>query len=63
MHDAIWRDENVKNVHYILSPKPWEEVEEESNDETHVWWKDVNAERVRAELGMGVKDGFQVTYR
>lgn len=63
VHDAIWRDENVKNVHYILSPKPWEEVEEESNDETHVWWKDVNAERVRAELGMGVKDGFQVTYR
>ncbi|KAM7196186.1 Galactinol synthase 2 [Rhypophila sp. PSN 637] len=23
VHDAIWRDENVKNVHYIMSPKPW----------------------------------------
>ncbi len=27
MHDAIWRDEGVKNVHYILMPKPWMEDE------------------------------------
>ncbi len=25
VHDAIWRDEGVKNVHYILMPKPWME--------------------------------------
>ena len=25
VHDVIWKDAEVKNVHYILSPKPWEE--------------------------------------
>jgi len=63
VHDTIWQDDHVKNVHYILSPKPWDEAAEESNDVTHEWWKDLNAERVRMELGMGVQDGFQVTYR
>lgn len=23
VHDPIWDDEKVKNVHYIMSPKPW----------------------------------------
>ncbi|OAX80542.1 hypothetical protein ACJ72_05121 [Emergomyces africanus] len=27
VHSAIWRDGEVKNVHYILSPKPWDEKE------------------------------------
>ncbi|RDW76383.1 glycosyltransferase family 8 protein [Aspergillus mulundensis] len=26
VHDVIWEDGEVKNVHYILSPKPWEEM-------------------------------------
>ncbi|KAL4774922.1 nucleotide-diphospho-sugar transferase [Aspergillus nidulans var. acristatus] len=25
VHDVIWKDAEVKNVHYTLSPKPWEE--------------------------------------
>jgi hypothetical protein len=29
VHSEIWRDESVKNVHYILSPKPWDEDQEE----------------------------------
>lgn len=27
MHKDIWRDEEVKCVHYILAPKPWDEYE------------------------------------
>ena len=23
-HNAIWRDDRVKNIHYSLTPKPWE---------------------------------------
>lgn len=38
VHDAIWRDEEVKNVHYILSPKPWEEKDGEGRDPSHKWW-------------------------
>lgn len=63
VHDAIWMDENVKNVHYILSPKPWDEIGVRSEDPTHEWWKDVNAERVREELRRGVQDRFQATHR
>ena len=25
VHDAIWRDDRVKCVHYIMTPKPWDE--------------------------------------
>jgi hypothetical protein len=27
VHREIWRDDEVKNVHYILAPKPWDEVD------------------------------------
>lgn len=27
VHSEIWQDDQVKNVHYILSPKPWDEYE------------------------------------
>lgn len=60
VHDAIWRDSDVKNVHYILTPKPWEEVDEKgastSKEETHRWWADVNLERWKFEKDMGIKD-------
>ncbi|KAH6652881.1 glycosyltransferase family 8 protein [Truncatella angustata] len=63
VHDPIWRDESVKNVHYILAPKPWDEVDEQGNfigkDESHAWWVRVNNERLKAESENGVpKDGF-----
>lgn len=62
VHSEIWRDGEVKNVHYILSPKPWDEKEEkeETNvDETHRWWWRVNKERLEEEEKRGIKaDGF-----
>lgn len=62
VHDPIWRDEEVKNVHYILAPKPWDEYDAEGNststDESHRWWQDMNAGRVRDEKAKGIDDGF-----
>ncbi len=62
VHDAFWRDGEVKNVHYILSPKPFEESEEDmresKRDPTHLWWHDVNAKRLAEEKARGVDDGF-----
>jgi lipopolysaccharide biosynthesis glycosyltransferase len=58
VHDPIWRDDRVKNIHYILSPKPWDEKEGEGNDETHAWWHKVNAERLESEKANGIDDGF-----
>ena len=62
VHDAFWRDECVKNVHYILSPKPFEETEKDmkdaERDETHQWWHDVNSKRLEEERARGVDDGF-----
>ncbi|PLN77178.1 glycosyl transferase family protein [Aspergillus taichungensis] len=65
VHDAIWRDERVKNIHYILSPKPWDEVEDsqtkqgaakQKTDPSHAWWRDLNAKRLRDEKERGVVD-------
>lgn len=58
VHDAIWRDDRVKNVHYILSPKPWDEKYEDIQDESHKWWHDANNERLRLEKAAGIDDGF-----
>ena len=58
VHDAIWRDDEVKNVHYILSPKPWDEKKEDAKDETHPWWHDMNEERLKSEKAKGIDDGF-----
>lgn len=63
VHGAIWRDDRVKNVHFILSPKPWQELDERaawtgssSDDETHAWWVDANNRRVREERELGIPD-------
>jgi lipopolysaccharide biosynthesis glycosyltransferase len=58
VHSEIWRDDQVKNVHYILSPKPWEEKEGESTSEIHGWWWTVNSERLEKEKASGIQDGF-----
>ena len=55
IHKEIWRDSEVKNVHYILD-KPWDG--EGSNPITHRWWIEANSERVRAEKEKGIDDGF-----
>ncbi len=63
VHAPIWRDDSVKNVHYILTPKPWEELDEQgrstSQEETHQWWAEADRERRAAERASGVpKDAF-----
>ncbi|KAJ5093290.1 hypothetical protein N7456_009151 [Penicillium angulare] len=59
VHDTIWRDESVKNVHYILSPKPWDEkTDVQGQDPSHAWWKSLNTERLAEEQQRGITDGF-----
>jgi alpha-N-acetylglucosamine transferase len=62
VHDPIWRDERVKNVHYILSPKPWDESEadrkKDGRDGSHQWWWDFNDRRLAQEKAKGIEDGF-----
>jgi lipopolysaccharide biosynthesis glycosyltransferase len=59
VHSEIWRDDKVKNIHYILAPKPWDEVDTEGNiiskDPTHAWWVDINKERLAAEKDKGIE--------
>lgn len=64
VHDAIWRDDKVKNVHYILSPKPWDEdgnIRKEpgpDRDPSHAWWWEFTEERYKEEESRGVRDRF-----
>lgn len=62
VHGAIWRDESVKNVHYILSPKPWDEIDDEGvwrgTDETHRWWVEANQRRKADEESRGILDKY-----
>jgi len=63
VHASIWDDDKVKNIHYILAPKPWDEMTSDgkntSKDPTHGWWVDVNNERLEAEKKSGIgRDGF-----
>ncbi|RAR14955.1 glycosyltransferase family 8 protein [Stemphylium lycopersici] len=60
VHDAVWRDEEVKNVHYILAPKPWNtrDVHNESDQVTHGWFWKFSDERQEAEKRAGVEDGL-----
>jgi alpha-N-acetylglucosamine transferase len=63
VHAPIWQDDKVKNIHYILAPKPWDEMDGEgkniSKDPTHQWWVDANNERLVGEKEKGIKvDGF-----
>ena len=55
IHKEIWRDEEVKNVHYILD-KPWDG--EGSSPDTHQWWIKANRERIKEERGNNIDDGF-----
>ena len=61
VHDAIWRDENVKNIHYLLNPKPWDEDEEARKvkaDPVNVWWWEFTDEREKEEKEKGIDDQF-----
>ncbi|EAQ85757.1 hypothetical protein CHGG_07010 [Chaetomium globosum CBS 148.51] len=62
----LWRDGEVKAVHYILVPKPWEEGAgsssgegegegDEDEAETRRWWREVDGERRRWEEERGIR--------
>jgi hypothetical protein len=58
VHSDIWEDGNVKNIHYILSPKPWDEKRgekrEDPRDEPHDWWWEANDRRLADEKAKGI---------
>ncbi|KAJ5555530.1 Glycosyl transferase family 8 [Penicillium sp. DV-2018c] len=72
VHDVIWRDGEVRAVHYIFAKKPWHEDAREGAtgsgdgsgldglglDETGLWWWRANWERMRVERGLGILDEF-----
>lgn len=61
VHNQIWQDDKVKNVHYILPPKPWDsERGQEKPEDTllFTWWWDMNDDRLRVEKVDGIDDGF-----
>ncbi|KAI5793076.1 nucleotide-diphospho-sugar transferase [Geopyxis carbonaria] len=59
-HAEIWDDDVVKNVHYILMPKPWEQRDNPQWEVTHKWWWEVDDERRAKEKEMGIEDEFSV---
>ncbi|RDW86117.1 glycosyltransferase family 8 protein [Aspergillus mulundensis] len=64
VHGTIWRDEEIRNVHYIFVVKPWQETppasieEEAAKDVLNAWWWEVNADRQRNERERGIGDGI-----
>ena len=57
-HAPIWRDDEVKNMHFLLSPKPWDEKLGEESHPTHKWWLEANIERLKGEKERGIDDAF-----
>jgi len=44
-HSPIWEDKDVKILHYILMPKPWDDNRDPEADPTHEWWWKIEDER------------------
>ena len=57
IHDKIWRDAEVKNVHYIFGPKPWNVRRGEVDEQPFDWWHDTNELRKQYEQEKGITDG------
>lgn len=58
VHGPIWRDAEVRNVHYIFARKPWDEPLTQNSDELDRWWWEANARRMKRERESGIDDGF-----
>ncbi|AEO63575.1 df7e4d12-3738-4a76-8f33-5d0e6f7c9ca7 [Thermothielavioides terrestris] len=55
VHADMWSDDEVKNVHYILTPKPWElQGDEATLDAPERWWWEVDSKRRRWEAERGL---------
>lgn len=57
IHSDFWDFNEVKNIHYILSTKPWDTVENDDTD-TFKYWFDFNHRRKIDDAKNGVTDGF-----
>lgn len=57
-HAAIWQSKEIKNIHYLLSPKPWDEKPGQEQYESHKWWWEYNLERLEEEKSNSIVDGF-----
>jgi len=53
VHNAIWRNDRVKNIHYDLTLKPWE-INQPLNDELVKRWQTINDERLQDERQNGI---------
>ena len=58
VHNKIWRDDRLKNIHYILSPKPWDEDRKGKHSYLHQLWWDATEERYGKEKELGIADSF-----
>lgn len=59
-HSDIWDMTQIKNIHYILTPKPWQVSEDTYDDPTgtfQYWW-DANDERIAQEKAVGINDTY-----
>lgn len=61
VHGQIWRDAEVRVVHYIFARKPWHDSDGgdgggEQVDETHRWWWEANRQRKVVEREAGIVD-------
>lgn len=56
VHGAIWRDEEVRIVHYIFAIKPWQDPAScgSAIDETHRWWWEADNHRKAYERALGL---------
>lgn len=61
IHSDLWRDEEVRCVHYILSDKPWRERPKEGDpyELLNQWWWDA-LEQVRAEMETADAEGWKL---
>ncbi|KAL9608582.1 MAG: hypothetical protein Q9167_006602 [Letrouitia subvulpina] len=57
-HEKMWQEDQIKNIHYLLSPKPWDEKPGEEMYSTHKWWWIYNLERLAQEERSGITDDF-----
>ncbi|KAH9857925.1 glycosyltransferase family 8 protein [Lenzites betulinus] len=62
IHAELWRDEEVRCVHYILSDKPWRARPEAADPQYVVlnrWWWEVY-EQLREEMGVSDPEGWKL---
>ena len=53
-HSKLWRDDEIKVVHFILEPKPWEVDPGQNGSDASKFWFDFDQERAQEENVAGV---------